>query len=283
MVRINRTGIKSQIMIKLLTRQNGTKKMKHTYNISALVTILTISAANAKSAPERFTDEVTSGLDIVSAPYHAENDPTPAYGELGLAIYETLSDTPSDETKLYIPTTMYVRLGGGINLPFLTDSAHYFGTSHDTKNGYAVQIGLGWNLSSYVRTEIDFQNMAFQFDDLTSNHRATYNTIGGMLYFDLARRYIQSGDITYRRSFVPFIGIGAGIGAYEFQGASGTDGMVIAAPRATIGFNIMFSDTIGIDVAYQYHMMIGNGFGWDTRAGGVDNISNIMASIRANF
>jgi hypothetical protein len=30
-------------------------------------------------------------------------------------------------------------------------------------------------------------------------------------------------------------------------------------------------------------MMIGNGFGWDTRAGGVDNISNIMASIRANF
>jgi hypothetical protein len=125
--------------------------------------------------------------------------------------------------------------------------------------------------------------MAFQFDDLTSNHRATYNTIGGMLYFDLARRYIQSGDITYRRSFVPFIGIGAGIGAYEFQGASGADGMVIAAPRATLGFNVMFNDLIGIDIAYQYQLMIGNGFGWGTSDGGASNISNLMATIRANF
>jgi hypothetical protein len=259
------------------------KNMKTSYYLVALGAIALCNTANGGSAPKRFTGEIKSGLDIVSASYHAENDPTPAPGELGLAIYETISETPSDETKLYIPTTMYTRLGGGINIPFGTDRAKYFGTSHDTKNGYTVQIGLGWNLSSYVRTEIDFQNMAFQFEDLTSNQRATYNTIGGMLYFDLARRYIQSGDITYRRSFVPFIGVGAGFGTYEFQGASGADGAVIAAPRATIGFNIMLSDTIGIDVAYQYQMMIGNGFGWDTRAGGVDNISNIIASIRANF
>ena len=30
-------------------------------------------------------------------------------------------------------------------------------------------------------------------------------------------------------------------------------------------------------------MMIGDGFGWNVRNGGVDNISNIMASIRMNF
>ena len=30
-------------------------------------------------------------------------------------------------------------------------------------------------------------------------------------------------------------------------------------------------------------MMIGDGFGWNVRSGGVDNISNIMASIRMNF
>jgi hypothetical protein len=104
-----------------------------------------------------------------------------------------------------------------------------------------------------------------------------------MLYFDFARRYIQSGDITHRRTFVPFMGLGASIGTYEFQGTNGADGMVIAAPRATFGFNVMFNDLIGIDIAYQYQMMIGNGFGWSSSDGGVNSISNLMATIRANF
>ncbi len=63
----------------------------------------------------------------------------------------------------------------------------------------------------------------------------------------------------------------------------GADGFVIAAPRAQVGFNIALTDLIGIDIAYQYQMMIGNGFGWDVRAGGVDNVSNVMASFRVNF
>ena len=58
---------------------------------------------------------------------------------------------------------------------------------------------------------------------------------------------------------------------------------MIAAPRATLGVNIMLNDMIGLDIMYQYQMMIGNGFGWNVRAGGVDNISNIMASFRVNF
>ena len=45
----------------------------------------------------------------------------------------------------------------------------------------------------------------------------------------------------------------------------------------------MLNDLIGIDIMYQYQMMIGNGFGWNVRAGGVDNISNVMASFRVNF
>jgi hypothetical protein len=79
------------------------------------------------------------------------------------------------------------------------------------------------------------------------------------------------------------MGLGAAIGTYEFQGASGADGMVIAAPRATLGFNVMFNDLIGIDIAYQYQLMIGNGFGWGTSDGDASSISNLMATIRANF
>jgi hypothetical protein len=79
------------------------------------------------------------------------------------------------------------------------------------------------------------------------------------------------------------MGIGASIGTYEFQGNNGADGMVIAAPRAVLGMNIMLVDLIGVDIAYQYQMLIGNGFGWGSHDGGVDGISNIMATVRANF
>ena len=54
-----------------------------------------------------------------------------------------------------------------------------------------------------------------------------------------------------------------------------------AMPLSLAGYK--FFNLIGIDIMYQYQMMIGNGFGWDVRAGGVDNISNIMASFRVNF
>lgn len=60
-------------------------------------------------------------------------------------------------------------------------------------------------------------------------------------------------------------------------------GFVIATPRAELGFNLKLNELIGIDIAYQYQMMIGHGFGWDVRDGGTDNISNIMATIRAEF
>ena len=143
------------------------------------------------------------------------------------------------------------------------------------------QIGLGWNLSSYVRTEIDFQAATFEFSDL-DDYRATSQQLGGTLYFDFARRWVRTGDITRRRTFVPFMGLGVGTGMYKFQGAGGSDGFFVA-PRAILGVNLMLTDVIGIDLSWQYQMFIGNGFGWDVRRGGVDNLNNAMLSFRVNF
>lgn len=242
----------------------------------------TFCAQAATYDADKFRREILTGVDMIGARATVDETPINAPGELGYEVYETIDAVTSDEIKLYIPTSMYLRMGGGLNLGFATDRATFNNTEYDSSGSFSTQIGLGWNLSSYVRTEIDFQESTFKFSELDSR-QATYQTIGGMLYFDLARRYIQTGDVTRRRTFVPFIGIGAGFGAYDFEGANGAGGFVIAAPRATLGFNIMFTDLIGIDIAYQYQMMIGDGFGWGVRAGGVDNISNIMASIRMNF
>ena len=142
-------------------------------------------------------------------------------------------------------------------------------------------MGLGWNLSSYVRTEIDVQTHSFKFSVL-SDGDANARSIGGTLYFDFARRYVRMGDVTKRRTFVPFMGLGAGIGSYRFEGADGSDGMYIA-PRGILGMNFALTDLIGIDVAYQYQMFIGNGFGWDVHKGGVQSLSDIMVSFRYNF
>ncbi len=256
--------------------------MKKTPFLIALCGAMTATSVNAAYTDRQFRSEVTRGLDIVSARANVEVVKDDAPGELGLEVYQTVDAVDTRDVKLFIPTTMYVRGGAGLNLGFATDKANFGGKEYESSGSWTTQIGLGWNLSSYVRTEIDFQESTLKFSDL-DDHQATYQTIGGMLYFDLARRYVQTGDITRRRVFVPFIGVGAGFGRYEFEGANGADGFVIAAPRAQVGFNIALTDLIGIDIAYQYQMMIGNGFGWDVRAGGVDNISNVMASFRVNF
>lgn len=245
-------------------------------------TMLVIPAANAASGAARFQAEVREGLDLVGARNNVNVVEDPAPGELGLEVYQTTNVVDTTDIQMFIPTSMYVRMGGGLNLGFATDKARVGELEYESSGSWTVQMGLGWNLSSYVRTEIDFQTSTFEFSDL-DDHQATYRTLGGMLYFDLARRYVMTGDVTRRRHFVPFMGVGAGFGQYQFDGAHGADGFVIAAPRAAAGFNIMLTDMIGVDIMYQYQMMIGNGFGWDVRRGGVDNVSNVMMSLRANF
>lgn len=248
----------------------------------SLMAMIAVLPAEASNTSRRFVSEVSHGLDVVGAETNAYVVPDGAPGELGYDVYQSVGVTDSETVRMFIPTDMYVRAGGGLNLGFATDKAGFDGDERDAQDGYTAQIGLGWNLSSYVRAEIDAQMMSLKFADL-QDCQATYQTLGAMLYFDFARRYVQRGDITRIRHFVPFMGLGAGVGQYDFEGANGANGMVVAAPRAEFGFNIMLTDLIGIDVAYQYQMMIGNGFGWNVQEGGVDSISNVIASFRVNF
>lgn len=246
----------------------------------ALLALMVPSFAHAAYSDKQFTREVARGLDIVTVRETIDDTPPAPMGELGADVYDRVLE--SDGTRVFIPTSMYMRAGAGLNLSFATDAARVGDEKHDAHAGWTTQIGLGWNLSSYVRTELDFQQSSFEFADLP-DATATYRTAGAMLYFDFARRYVHSGDVTYRRRFVPFMGLGAAAGQYRFEGAGGADGFVIAAPRATFGFNVMLTELLGIDVMYQYQMMIGNGFGWNAPRGGVDNISNVIASFRMNF
>lgn len=256
--------------------------MKKISWFGVLAVLVPMASGAAGYSDAAFQREVKTGLDLVGARSNVDVLPDVAPGELGADVYQTVGATDNADTQMFIPTTMYVRMGAGLNLGFATDQAKIGSEKFDASGGYATQIGLGWNLSSYVRTEVDFQSTTLKFSDV-KNITADYRTVGAMLYFDFARRYVQTGDITRRRTFVPFMGLGAGFGQYEFQGRDGADGFVIAAPRAALGFNVMLTDLIGIDVMYQYNMMIGHGFGWGVRDGGVDNISNVMASFRVNF
>lgn len=243
---------------------------------------ISVSPVWAAYNDSKFRTEVLTGLDIVNVHTDALVVQEEAPGALGREVYQFKNVVKNDDIKLFIPTSMYVRAGAGLNLGFATDKAKFAGKKYESSGSWTTQIGLGWNLSSYVRTEIDFQDMTFEFSDL-DDAQASYQTLGAMLYFDFARRYVMTGDITRRRVFVPFMGLGAGMGHYKFDGDDGAKGFVVAAPRAELGFNIMLTDLIGVDIAYQYQLMSGRGFGWGVRAGGVDNISNIMATFRVNF
>ena len=246
------------------------------------VVVALCASANAKS----LTGEIRDGLRTQTRyTYSRSYNNLGTSGELGHEVFYDVRPVEydeDDEYRLFIPTNMYVRMGGGLNLGFATKKARVGDETYASKASWNVLVGLGWNWSSYVRTEIEFQRSSFKFSDL-DDASAHYNMFNGMLYFDFARRYVQNGDITYRRTIVPFMGFGAGVGMYDFDGTDGAKGLTVAAPRAEFGVNFMITDLIGIDVYYQYQMLSEHGFGWNTTRGGVDNISNIMATFRMNF
>ena len=144
------------------------------------------------------------------------------------------------------------------------------------QTGWLANLGLGRDFSSYVRGEIDFQarQMAFKHDGKAATH-----DLGAMVYFDFIRRYERYGDITERRIFVPFMGIGVAGGDYNFTG--GDNGAFIA-PRASLGFNIALNNLWGLDFRYQYSMMISNHFGWESSAG-ARHLQDFIVSLRAGF
>ncbi len=222
-----------------------------------------LSCFEAHSARGLFKQEVIDGLDIATIRAGHE----PAHGELGGSVYDGVNSDTADNA-LFIPTSMYVRGGAVYNLGFLSSDVHKMGID----GGLGALVGLGFEMSSYVRTEFDFgaQNFVFEKKDEAFGD---VKELGANVYFDFARRWVRSGDITKRRSFVPFMGVGWGLGHYDFTGAGGRDG-VYTAPRFALGLNFAFSEFIGLDVMYRYKIAIGSPLG---------SVSDISASIRASF
>lgn len=239
------------------------------------------NGANAGYDDGIFRQEIQKGVDVASAHETVDTTEDAPIGELGMDVYKTQNEMSNSGLRVFIPTTMYVRGGAGINLGFASDKAGIGTENVELSGGWNTQIGLGWNMSSYVRTEIDFQNHSYGFSGYP-DARATSNSVGGTLYFDFMRRYVYTGDVIRRRTVVPFMGLGAGIGTYEFQGLNGTGGTFVA-PRGVLGLNIMMTDLIGVDLSYQYQMVIGNGFGWNIRPGGVQSLGDLMLTFRMNF
>jgi len=274
-----------------------------------LAVLVAVFAADADA--KSLTSEIRHGLDARSNGYPARtNNPvriknqlggytidTVVYqgpiadvdvtgvGEMGREVFydeKPVEYDDGEEYRLFIPTSMYMRAGAGMNLGFATKKARVGNETYPSKDSWTMLFGLGWNMSSYVRTELEFQRSIFRFNEL-ADKKAYYNMINGMLYFDLARRYVQDGDITYRRTIVPFMGFGAGIGMYDFGGAGGASGLSVPVPRAELGLNFMITDMIGIDIYYQYQLFVERGFGWNTTKHSADSVSNVMLTFRMNF
>ncbi|MBQ0013569.1 MAG: hypothetical protein KBS86_03310 [Proteobacteria bacterium] len=255
--------------------------MKKTIGL-IIITIMAGNVANARDTLTDFSREVNAGIDMVGVRNGGAEPAQHESGVMGYEVYEGVSDASIPQWEMFIPTSAYVRMGGGINIDVATSKANTPNGLHRAEDSYTYQFGLGWNMSSYVRSEIGFQNSVFKFGtspDLQATNQQGYL----MLYFDLARRYVETGDVARRRTFIPFIGFGAGAGYYEFEGTHGANGVAFAAPRGEVGFTLMFTDLFGLDIAYQYQMMHNKGFGWNTDNHDTTHISNVVASLKFNF
>lgn len=249
--------------------------------IFILSAVLPVLPAIAGYDDKQFKTEIINGLDIVTVQKNpAPIKPEPIHGQLSANVYGE-SEPIETDYSIYIPTRMYVRGGVGLTIGKLSGTANLAGIS----GGSAVQLGMGWNLLSYVRTELGFQSQTLDFANMP-NISANLNDLNATLYFDLAKRFIRTGDITIRRTFVPFLGFGIAGGNYKFDDAgtlTGQSGGFIG-PRATFGFNIMLNNLMGLDIAYQYTALINGGFGWGPYAHGkTTSINNIMGTLRYNF
>ncbi|MDR0803730.1 MAG: outer membrane beta-barrel protein [Rickettsiales bacterium] len=237
-------------------------------------------AANAVYNPERFRAEIRDGLDIVVA----DTDPTDRQaefnaGELGRDVYGQYGAKEYDGLTVFVPTDAYVRGGIGLNLGAISAKID----DNELENGMTTWLGLGWDLSSYVRLEADFQarSLAFQGADVGGGHA---RELAGNLYFDLARRFVRTGDLTVRRTFVPYIGFGFGVGDFLFDDVGGVDGGHggFIAPRGMVGFNVALTSLFSIDLSCQYSLVVAKNYGWgDDRA--THGLSDIRASVRFAF
>ncbi len=248
--------------------------------LTSLIVLLTVTA-RAGYDDKMFKTEVREGLDVVTAintPMPVKE--TPVIGELGYDVYGKMG--PIDPSyDIFIPADTYMRFGAGLPIGKMSGSANLSRVS----GGDVVQLGMGWNILSYVRGELDFQTQTLEFSKFDEGS-VNMNGFGATLYFDLTKRYIRTGDVTKRRTFIPFIGFGVSGGNYKFNDVGildGASGMFIA-PRGTLGFTFMLNDLLGFDLAYQYSHVISNAWGWGPNAYGKGaGLSNIIGTFRYNF
>ncbi|MDE6478009.1 MAG: hypothetical protein K2L94_02045, partial [Alphaproteobacteria bacterium] len=74
------------------------------------------SAAHAGYDNRQFRREVLQGLDIVGAQRNADVIADDAPGALGLEVYQVYNEKPSDDTAMFVETSMYLRGVALLNL-----------------------------------------------------------------------------------------------------------------------------------------------------------------------
>ena len=83
----------------------------------------TYGAGAATYDADKFRNEILTGVDMIGARATATQIPIDAPGELGREVYEIQDAVIADDIQMYIPTSMYVRMGGGMTLDFATSKA----------------------------------------------------------------------------------------------------------------------------------------------------------------
>jgi hypothetical protein len=232
-----------------------------------------VTAASAAKY-EGLVSEAQMGLDHVAV-QHQGYAPD---GSLGRAVYTEKVETDLD---IYIPTDNYLRLGAAMNLGAASSTLKIEGKDKSYNFGISEQFGFGWNLSSFIRSEIGWMHNNMQFGDSD----ADMDVVNGTIYFDLRRRHILQGDVTYRRKIVPFIGLGAGTGYASFsQGKTyaGSNAFLWSGYGAA-GVSFVFSDITALDLMIRHeYFTSAHRLGWDGEVKQFRN-TGISLSLRAGF
>ena len=95
--------------------------MKQISWFGVLAVLMPMASGAAGYSNSAFQREVKTGLDLVGARANVDVLPDTAPGELGADVYQTVGAADNADTQMFIPTTMYVRMGAGLNLGFATD------------------------------------------------------------------------------------------------------------------------------------------------------------------
>jgi len=223
------------------------------------ILILPLALTIAVPVHANFLSEIATGLDIRMEQVHG----TPrAAGQLGRDVYVHHGNILTDDYRLHIPTTMYIRAGGG----FVFDD-------QNAMDGWTANIAIGLNMNQWFRWEMGYLQNNITLND---DSRITTHQIEGAMYFDLIRRWRGTGDIANRRPVVPFIGTGVGAGLYT--GDNINSGMMWN-PFVAMGVQFQISDLTGFDVTARYGWLMNADF--DGRKD--PTTFNIIGALRFNF